>query len=90
MKFIYPEGATPYNQDDAAALIPKHITTQKQLNEWEQDNIIVADRWLFNSKHKNLLSSAFIKTFHKKCLIKHGSRQVNLGHITQILGLIIH
>jgi hypothetical protein len=40
MKFVYPEGATPYNQDDAVALIPKHITAQKQLNEWEQSNII--------------------------------------------------
>lgn len=65
MKFVYPEGATPYNQDDAADLIPKHMTTQKQLNEWEQNNIIAAERWLFASKHKSLLTIGFIKKLHK-------------------------
>ena len=70
MKFIYPEGATPYNQDDAAALIPRHITTQKQLNEWEQDNILSAERWLFTSKQKSLLTIAFIKKLHKKMFDK--------------------
>jgi hypothetical protein len=31
----YPPGATPLEPDDAAGLIPSHITTQGQLNEWE-------------------------------------------------------
>lgn len=70
MKFIYPEGATPFNQDDASALIPKHITTQDQLNEWEQANIIEAEKWLFARKRKNLLSLEFIKALHKKMFDK--------------------
>ena len=70
MKFVYPEGATPFNQDDAAALIPKHITTQNQLNEWEQANIIEGERWLFLRKRRNLLTLEFIKTLHKKMFDK--------------------
>lgn len=70
MKFVYPEGATPYNQDDAAALIPRHITTQKQLNEWEQDNILSAEIGLFTSKKKSLLTIEFIKKLHKKMFDK--------------------
>jgi len=33
VKFEYPPGATPLDPDDAAGLIPSHITTQGQLNE---------------------------------------------------------
>ena len=28
-----------------AGLIPSHITTQAELNEWEHDNIIEGERW---------------------------------------------
>lgn len=66
MKFIYEEGATPYNLDDAIHLLPKQITTQKELNEWEQNNIILAERWLFTKRRKNIFSIEFIKSLHKK------------------------
>lgn len=39
IKLVYSEGATPLDLDEAAGLIPAHITTQSQLNEWEQSNI---------------------------------------------------
>ena len=35
MKFVYPEGATPLDGDELNALLPKHITLQSELNEWE-------------------------------------------------------
>jgi Fic-DOC domain mobile mystery protein B len=66
MKFVYPQGATPYNQDDSAYLIPKHIYTQNQLNEWEQANILQAERWLFSIKRKNLLTIDFIQNLYKR------------------------
>lgn len=66
MKFAYQEGATPYNLDDAFFLIPKHITTQKELNEWEQNNIRIAEIWLFTRKRKGIISADFIKLLHKK------------------------
>ena len=40
--FEYPPGATPLDPDEANGLIPKHIATQGQLNEWEQVNLLEA------------------------------------------------
>jgi hypothetical protein len=34
MKFAYATGATPLDPDEITGLIPLHITTQNQLNEW--------------------------------------------------------
>jgi len=44
MKFEYPVGATPLDPDEAAGLIPEHITTQGELNAWEEANIIEGER----------------------------------------------
>lgn len=66
MKFIYAEGATPFNQDDATQLIPNHITTQNQLNEWEQANILKAEHWLFSQKRKDMLRTDFLQKLHHK------------------------
>lgn len=70
MRFVYPGGATPYNQDDAVHLIPKHITTQNQLNEWEQANILQGERWLFSIKRKHILTVDFIQKLHRKMFDK--------------------
>ena len=44
-----------------------HITTQGQLNEWEAENILRAETWLFSTnEHGNFLSIDFIKLLHKK------------------------
>ena len=40
-----PPGATPLDPDEAAGLIPAHITQQAQLNEWEMANILAGERW---------------------------------------------
>lgn len=66
MKFVYPEGATPFNYDDIHNLIPQHITTQSQLNEWEQRNILKAEKWLFSFRKKNILTIDFLKKLHLK------------------------
>ena len=39
----YPPGATPLDGDELASLIPDHLTTQAELNEWEQLNIQQGD-----------------------------------------------
>lgn len=44
--FEYPPGATPLDLDEAECLIPIHIAIQGQLNEWEQNNILEAEKWL--------------------------------------------
>lgn len=67
MKFNYPPGATPLDLDEINGLIPKHITTQGDLNEWEAENILQAETWAFSSnKHGDFLTIDFTKQFHKK------------------------
>jgi len=71
MKFIYPQGATPIDMDYAAQLIPSHITTQDQLNEWEALNIQEARKWAFLKRRtKNILDLDFIKKLHIKMFNK--------------------
>ena len=41
-----PRGATPIDADEAQELIPGHLTTQAELNEWEQVNIATAAAWI--------------------------------------------
>lgn len=64
MKFKQPIGATSLS--DASGLIPKHITTQEELNEWEQRNVLKASReFLTSLRHrKEWLNPKFIKTVH--------------------------
>lgn len=66
LKFNYPPGATPLDPDEAAGLIPAHITTQGQLNEWELANIVEGERWAFSRKRSDLLSVQFVKRLHKQ------------------------
>lgn len=67
MKFNYPPGATPLDPDEVNELIPKHITTQGDLNEWEAENILKAETWAFSSnKHGDFLTIDFMKRLHKK------------------------
>jgi len=62
-------GATPIDQDEVDGLIPAHITTQEELNEWEQANMMEAQVWL-NSKRlittEEVLGQVFIKKLHQK------------------------
>jgi Fic-DOC domain mobile mystery protein B len=67
MKFEYEIGATPLNTDEAADLIPSHITTQSELNEWEAENILNAEHWLYaKNHHGDFLTLEFIKKLHQK------------------------
>ncbi|HEX4583627.1 MAG TPA: mobile mystery protein B [Burkholderiaceae bacterium] len=66
MNFDRPAGATPLDPDEAVGLIPSHITTQGQLNEWEMTNILAGESWAFSRTHKELLSSEFICQLHKR------------------------
>ncbi len=61
----YPQGATPLDADELASLIPKHITTQSELNEWEQLNIEQGEAWA-RRQRKDILSEAFVRQLHQK------------------------
>lgn len=64
MNFNYPPGSTPLESDELADLIPKHITTQEELNNWEQQNILLARQWAI--AQKEILTISFIQELHKK------------------------
>ena len=68
--FIYPEGATPLNPDEAAGLLLTHITTRGELDRWEQDNIIEAQIWLAEKKPKDVLNEPFLKNLHKRMFFR--------------------
>jgi Fic-DOC domain mobile mystery protein B len=62
----YPPGATPLNPNEIAGLKLSYISTQKELNAAEQDNIIQGETWAFSQKRKNALSEKFMRQLHKK------------------------
>lgn len=65
-KLEYPPGATPLNADEAAGLKPSYISTQKELNAAEQDNILQGEQWAFAHKRKNFLSEKFMRDLHRR------------------------
>lgn len=63
--FDYPAGATPLDADELASLIPGHISTQGELNEWEQLNIVQGEAWA-RKQRKEILEEAFVRQLHQK------------------------
>jgi Fic-DOC domain mobile mystery protein B len=66
LEFPVPEGATPLDEDEAQDLLPAHIVTLAQLNEWEQANILQAEAWLFARKRTKLLTEPFVRDLHRR------------------------
>ena len=64
--FKYPEGATPIDPNESNGLLLTHITTQAELNRWEQDNIVEALAWIDKTKPENILNDKFIRQLHKR------------------------
>jgi len=67
MKFKYPFGATPIDDDELTDLFPEHISLQNELNEWEQVNINKAAGIYYakSLNSENILSFSFILDVHK-------------------------
>ena len=65
IKIEYPERATPLDPDEAEGLLPEHIETKRELNEWEQQNILEGERWAFAQKRDDLLTVDFMFQLHK-------------------------
>jgi len=60
------EGATRLSEEEHDDLIPTHITTREQLNEWEQQNILEAEKWAFARRRSTVMSVAFLKELHRR------------------------
>lgn len=65
VRLDYPPGATPLDADELASLIPGHITTQGELNEWEQLNIVQGEQWA-RKQRKEILNEGFLRQLHKQ------------------------
>jgi Fic-DOC domain mobile mystery protein B len=81
-------GNTPIHPDDAAKLIP-NLATKKELDEWERQNILEAQKWAFNSrvmKSRNPLDEIYLRELHRrmfgetwKWAGKYRTRDVSIG-----------
>ena len=70
MKFVYAPGATPLSPEELEGLIPEHITTQAELNAWEQQNILEGRDRLARRGPGKLLSDAAVKLVHERMFDK--------------------
>ncbi len=59
-------GATPLDPDEARGLIPRHIRTQAELNQWEQANVLEGSAWAVRSRRRDILSEGFVRELHKR------------------------
>lgn len=66
MKFEYAPGATPIDPDEAAGLIPAHLTLQRELNEYEEANILEAMEWVLARRRGDPLNERFVHTVHRR------------------------
>jgi Fic-DOC domain mobile mystery protein B len=60
------DGQTPLDPDEKSGLIPGHLATQGDLNDWEQENILRAVRWLKRAKTPQVLSEGFCRELHEQ------------------------
>ena len=64
-----PPGSTPLDPDEAEGLFPSHISTQGELNAWEQLNISRADSWAISRRRRRtttVLTSKFAEELHRR------------------------
>ena len=68
LEFVYKDGQTPLEEEEKDGIKIKSITTQRELDEFEQLNIEKAVEWTIhtNLKPENILTEKFIKDLHKK------------------------
>ena len=68
LELNYKDGQTPLDEDEKEGLKIKSITTQGELDEFEQLSIEKAVEWTIrtNLKAEKILTEKFIKDLHKK------------------------
>lgn len=59
-------GATPLDPNEVDGLLPSHLRTQQELNEWEQANIGRALSWLASARKRDVLSEGFVRELHRR------------------------
>ena len=70
LDFDEQDGQTPVDPDEKAGLLPRHIETKGQLNDWEQENILLATKWLRRAKVPEVLTEGFCRDLHRRMFNK--------------------
>ena len=61
-----PAGTTPLDPDESAGLVPGHIATREQLDEWEADNILAGERWAAGAAGRRaILDDVLVRELHR-------------------------
>jgi len=70
LELEYTYGQTPLEEEEKEGLLIKHITTKKELDEFEQHNIEKAIEWVMVRKltMDNVLNEGFALGLHKRML----------------------
>jgi Fic-DOC domain mobile mystery protein B len=63
--FPTEDGNTPPDEDESEGLIPSHISTRAELNQWEANNIATAQEWIAQRAH-DVLDVTFLAELHKR------------------------
>lgn len=81
-------GNTPLHLDDAAQLIP-NLATRRELDEWERENILIAQGWAFGSRvmsSRDPVDEIYLRELHRRMFDKtwkwagkYRIRDVNFG-----------
>lgn len=68
LEIDYIDGQTPLNEEEKEGLKIKSVSTQAELDEFEQLNIEKAVEWTIHTKFKaeRILKEAFVKELHRK------------------------
>lgn len=66
MRLDYPDGATPLDPNEIGGLKYKHVTTQGELDELEQANIVAGLGWLARTRRRDILTSDFAVELHRR------------------------
>lgn len=60
-----PDGATPLDPDEAEGLVPDHIRTRSELNEWEQANVLAGAEWAATTR-RDALDETTVRELHRR------------------------
>lgn len=60
------DGATPLDPDEREGLIPTHVATRGQLNQWEAVNIGRGYEWARNRKRLDPLDESVLRELHRR------------------------
>jgi Fic-DOC domain mobile mystery protein B len=60
------DGATPLEEEESRGLIPDHLRTKAELNQWEAVNVASGHAWAFGGRTFNPLSVEALKRLHRR------------------------